>query len=68
MELTSKWSSRKWLSAWAVQILMTVLLCTGMIEGAEFIDGTKWLWGFYFASNVGTYMAGPKVSADQVIR
>lgn len=53
----SKWTSRKFWSAWVLEIILVVLLCYGKISGAEFIQGTTWIWGFYFAANVGVIVA-----------
>lgn len=57
----SKWTSRKFWSAWVIEIVFVVLLCVGKLNGAEFIQGTTWLWGFYFAANVGvTFVSQPR--------
>ena len=47
------WSSRKFVSAWILTAVFTVLVWCAKIDGGSYMIGTGMIWGFYMSANVG---------------
>ena len=51
------YKSRKFLLAVSCILIATILLLFGSIEGAHWVDVTKWVTGLFMAGNVGGKVA-----------
>lgn len=57
MPNTNPYKSRKFLLAVACIVIATGLLLNASIEGAHWVDVTKWVTGLFMAGNVGEKVA-----------
>jgi len=59
----SRYASRKWILAAATLVLVFLLMVSGLMTEAGFIDVVKWTLGLYFGANVGQKAATSIASA-----